>query len=356
MVVFRAHISRTVAARGIDIKDVDLVVQLSPPRDPDTYVHRSGRTGRAGRKGISVLLFSPQEVRDLVRIENDLGHGFKFDLVGPPSIEAALQAAARTSAMALKGVPEETVSVFRDAASSLLEEEEDAVVVVARCLAALSRRAAAVQSRSLLTGELGMVTVEMKSTQPVSANDVMFTVSKLSRMSREDEKFAFDGDVGKIQANRESGSAIFDMSVDNAKRLVEFSATVDAGGAVFSLLKALEVERGHYFGRNNDFRSDPGRYGRPVRGGRFEGRGGRSDGRSWRSDGPGGGDFRQPTHGNSGGAMGRDRYGNRSSGNYNGQNHYEGRRYVTTRSGTSKRGEFRGRKNGRQGESRTSGW
>lgn len=42
-------IATDVAARGIDIPDVDLVIQLSPPENPEPYIHRSGRTGRAGK-------------------------------------------------------------------------------------------------------------------------------------------------------------------------------------------------------------------------------------------------------------------------------------------------------------------
>lgn len=42
-------IATDVAARGIDIPDVDLIIQLSPPENPEPYIHRSGRTGRAGR-------------------------------------------------------------------------------------------------------------------------------------------------------------------------------------------------------------------------------------------------------------------------------------------------------------------
>lgn len=74
---FNVLVATDVAARGIDIPEVDLVIQYEPPRDVDTYVHRSGRTGRAGRKGTSILLFTPREARDIVRIERSLGHGFK---------------------------------------------------------------------------------------------------------------------------------------------------------------------------------------------------------------------------------------------------------------------------------------
>lgn len=44
-------VATDVAARGLDIANVDLVLQTSPPMDHDTYVHRSGRTGRAGKAG-----------------------------------------------------------------------------------------------------------------------------------------------------------------------------------------------------------------------------------------------------------------------------------------------------------------
>ena len=192
------------------------MIQFDPPRDVDTYVHRSGRTGRAGNKGVSVLLFSRNQSRDIVRIERDLGHGFKFNLVGPPSIASAMRAAAKTSANACLTVPEETASYFREAAADLLEEAEDPQDIVARCLAAISRRSAAVQSRSLITGELGLASIEMSYTSDkrVAPGDVMYTIGKLSRMSSGDLKF--DSDVGKIQTQVEDGTAIFDLGVSIA--------------------------------------------------------------------------------------------------------------------------------------------
>lgn len=48
-----------VAARGLDIPQVDLVVQVDPPSDPKVFLHRCGRAGRAGRKGLSVILLQP---------------------------------------------------------------------------------------------------------------------------------------------------------------------------------------------------------------------------------------------------------------------------------------------------------
>ena len=222
---FNVLVATDVAARGIDINDVDLVVQFDPPRDVDTYVHRSGRTGRAGRKGVSVLLFNRQQERDIVRIERDLSHGFKFDLSGPPSIEVALKAAAKTSAIACTGIPDETSQYFKEAAASLLAGDEDPEDVVARCLAAISRRSTEVQSRSLITGELGLATLEMSNERgrAVSPGDVMFTVGKLSRMSRQVGDSIFDSDVGKIQSNPESGNCFFDMGVRSVPARILFA-------------------------------------------------------------------------------------------------------------------------------------
>lgn len=243
---FNVLVATDVAARGIDIQDVDLVVQFQPPRDPDTYVHRSGRTGRAGKNGTSVLLFDPRQARDLVKIERDLGHGFKFELAGPPTIEAALNAAARTSAIACKGVPDETAKFFKDAAKELLEDSESPEEVVARCLAAISRRSTAVQSRSLLTGELGLATLEMTNSRgrPVSPGDVMFTVSKLSKMSRRDGDQTFDSDVGKIQSNFDTGAAVFDMDVSHNRDavLITIPVRLHSLSPLFSIF-SLKMQR-----------------------------------------------------------------------------------------------------------------
>lgn len=55
-----------VAARGLDIPQVDLVVQIDPPSDPKVFLHRCGRAGRAGRKGLSVIFLQPGREEDYV--------------------------------------------------------------------------------------------------------------------------------------------------------------------------------------------------------------------------------------------------------------------------------------------------
>ncbi|MCP5060240.1 MAG: DEAD/DEAH box helicase [bacterium] len=64
----RTLVSTDVAARGIDVPDIELVIHVDPPGDADTYVHRSGRTGRAGRPGCSVLLATPRSRRSVARL------------------------------------------------------------------------------------------------------------------------------------------------------------------------------------------------------------------------------------------------------------------------------------------------
>lgn len=55
-----------VAARGLDVPSVDLVVQIDPPSDPKAFIHRCGRAGRAGRKGLSVVFLQPGHEEDYI--------------------------------------------------------------------------------------------------------------------------------------------------------------------------------------------------------------------------------------------------------------------------------------------------
>jgi ATP-dependent RNA helicase DeaD len=61
-------IATDVAARGIDISEISHVINYSLPQDPESYVHRIGRTGRAGKKGVAITFISPSERRKLSSI------------------------------------------------------------------------------------------------------------------------------------------------------------------------------------------------------------------------------------------------------------------------------------------------
>ena len=64
----RVLVATDVAARGVDISDVDLVVQVDPPADPKSFLHRSGRTARAGKAGDVVTVVLPNQRRDTKRL------------------------------------------------------------------------------------------------------------------------------------------------------------------------------------------------------------------------------------------------------------------------------------------------
>ena len=63
----QALIATDVAARGIDVRDIARVIQVEPPTDVETYTHRSGRTGRAGKQGTSVLFVAPAHYPAIAR-------------------------------------------------------------------------------------------------------------------------------------------------------------------------------------------------------------------------------------------------------------------------------------------------
>jgi ATP-dependent RNA helicase DDX49/DBP8 len=75
---FRAQAARIlvatdVAARGLDIPEVGLVINFDVPRDPDDYIHRVGRTARAGRVGMSITLIGQRDVELVLAIEQRVG-------------------------------------------------------------------------------------------------------------------------------------------------------------------------------------------------------------------------------------------------------------------------------------------
>ena len=69
----RALVATDVAARGLDLEDVDVVVHYDPAEDPKAYLHRSGRTARAGRTGVAVSLVLWDQERETEALQKRLG-------------------------------------------------------------------------------------------------------------------------------------------------------------------------------------------------------------------------------------------------------------------------------------------
>jgi len=81
-------VATDLAARGIDVKEISYVVNYHLPDVPETYVHRSGRTARAGANGLSLTVLQQEEVADLADFEAELGITFsKFKKADAQSIE-----------------------------------------------------------------------------------------------------------------------------------------------------------------------------------------------------------------------------------------------------------------------------
>jgi superfamily II DNA/RNA helicase len=68
-----------VAARGIDVADITHVVNFDVPGDSDSYVHRVGRTGRAGRRGAGISFVLADQAAEMRRIAKGLGLAREFD-------------------------------------------------------------------------------------------------------------------------------------------------------------------------------------------------------------------------------------------------------------------------------------
>jgi ATP-dependent RNA helicase RhlE len=93
----RVLVATDVAQRGLDVEGISHVVNYDVPQDPDSYVHRVGRTARAGQKGEAITFMSPSEIGDLRMIEIHIGRelpkieldGYGFGIASPEGTVAA---------------------------------------------------------------------------------------------------------------------------------------------------------------------------------------------------------------------------------------------------------------------------
>jgi hypothetical protein len=166
LAAFRANkltvlVATDVAARGLDIPDVDLVVHYELPQDPESFLHRSGRTGRAGKSGTAIAMFQPKEIGYFKRILRETEtQGVK--LIPAPSPTQVIEAAAKQVMYRLDGVDEEVKSYFAPVAKLVLSSRDPQEAMVA-ALAALSGIQEVPEPRSLLTLEEGVQTLQIMS-------------------------------------------------------------------------------------------------------------------------------------------------------------------------------------------------
>eukprot|EP00803_Ostreobium_quekettii_P002697 evm.model.scf_840.6 EVM.evm.TU.scf_840.6 scf_840:56436-62199(-) len=319
---FSVLVATDVAARGLDIPNVDLVVHYDMPQDSESFLHRSGRTGRAGKTGVTIVMFARPEGRDVQRVLKETHT--KMELIGPPPPREVMQASTKSVLTRMSSVEPEVVKFFGPAAEKLLTSG-DAQQVLAAALASMSGFDKVPRPRSLLTQEEGLVTlrVSAKHGRIRSTSHVMRVFGQI--LGDQDSR-----KVGRIElvmdneTNKEG--ALVDLPADLAISFLQKAAeNADDGaskGLVFDRPKSLPMSacmpnRDYYDDGNR--RQGRGRGGRGDRSnsysGRFNGysdRNGSSNYRGRRDDAyrnGGGGGVRRGSYGSSRGGGGRYRDG-----------------------------------------------
>ena len=132
-------IATDIAARGLDVEGITHVINFDPPTEPETYVHRIGRTGRAGRAGVSILLVTPREHRVQRAIEGYLGTRLTpIDV--PTNAELLAGRVQRFTAQVREAIESGGLDPYRAAVASILADGETEPEELAAALAKLATR------------------------------------------------------------------------------------------------------------------------------------------------------------------------------------------------------------------------
>jgi ATP-dependent RNA helicase DDX21 len=164
-------VATDVASRGLDIPMVDLVIQSEPPKEIDSYIHRAGRTARAGRTGTCITLYTKMTEGLLTRIEQKAKINFKK--IGAPQRKDIINASIRDIKSKLSDIHESSIVGFQKEATNLLTEYEP-TEIVSRLLAFLAGQTDEMKSRSILCGAEGFVTYQLDATKEFYANSYVW--------------------------------------------------------------------------------------------------------------------------------------------------------------------------------------
>lgn len=146
-------VATDVAARGLDISNITHVYNFDIPQDPESYVHRIGRTGRAGKMGDAISFVTPREMPHLKMIQRVTKSHIKR-IIPPTAHEAKQGQQQATVAKILEVIKQQSLSDYEAVAKKLLEEH-DPVNVIAAAL-------------SLLTKKRSNRPVRLSAVQPIS--------------------------------------------------------------------------------------------------------------------------------------------------------------------------------------------
>lgn len=218
---FTVLVATDVAARGLDIPSVDLVVHYDIPQDSESFLHRSGRTGRAGNKGATVVMHTERESGQLGVLLKQVKATAGL-IVGTPEPADVMTAASRTVLTRLDKVENGVIDFFVPAAEKLLSHGQPSRVLAA-ALAAMSGFKAVPQPRSLLTGQSGSATLRVMAA--AGRVDGYNSLAKTLQKVGEKAGVAVNvDDVGRVRlvSDKERGleGAAFDVPAASAAKIM----------------------------------------------------------------------------------------------------------------------------------------
>jgi ATP-dependent RNA helicase DeaD len=192
-------VATDVAARGLDIPDVSHVINYSIPQNPDSYVHRIGRTGRAGKSGIAITFITPREYRQLNLIEKTART--KIQKAKLPTREDVIKAKEREVLNNIEGVIKES-------------RHAEYIPFADELLRKFSPREVASAAISMVFGDIGRVDIEEAERRGRFTSDAGFvrlfmTIGKKDKINIGDIVKSISEEAG-ISAEKIRNIAIMD--------------------------------------------------------------------------------------------------------------------------------------------------
>ncbi|MCM3361336.1 DEAD/DEAH box helicase [Niallia sp. MER TA 168] len=123
-------VATDVAARGLDISGVTHVYNFDIPQDPESYVHRIGRTGRAGKEGVAITFITYRERSYLQVVEKTTKR--KMEKMIPPTVDQAIEGQQKAVIEKISQIMDENnLDSYRNVADELLEQKDASTIVAA---------------------------------------------------------------------------------------------------------------------------------------------------------------------------------------------------------------------------------
>ncbi|CRG97821.1 ATP-dependent helicase, putative [Plasmodium gallinaceum] len=219
--MFQILIATDIASRGLDISNVDLVIQCFPPNYSSIYIHRAGRTGRANKKGTSLVLFSNEDKHDLLKIEKSCG--IKFNIETLPSNEDVFLCASNLASKRIDSVNKNVLPFFHKTAQDIINKcnstQIDQIELISRCLAVITKKDH-IKKRSLISGLSETITLCFinKSRKWRNEDDIIYWINKISS---ELNVNTFNKVLQVKIDNKDRSSSFFDLNENLAQLLIQ---------------------------------------------------------------------------------------------------------------------------------------